>query len=299
MSEAFDFDAAVVGAGPAGLSAALAFGLACRSVVVADAGPGRNRRALAVHGYLSRDGADPAELRRLGAAEAARYGAEVRRCRARSVRRDGAGFLVDLGGDVVRARRVVLATGVRDRLPPFEGFDAVYGSSAHHCPHCDGWGWRGRAAAVYAPEGGAEYALALTPWTRDVTLLTGGADLPAGDAARLARNGVAVDARPVARLASEGGALRAVEFASGPPLPREVLFFHLGFEQASPLPAAAGCRLDAEGLVAVDADCMTSEPGVYAAGDCTPGPQSVPSAVAEGARAAAAAHLSMRREDTR
>lgn len=279
-----EFDVAVVGGGPAGLSASLVLGRARRRVLLADKGGGRNERASTVNGFFTRDGTPPADLRRVGAEQLAPYAVSVRRAGVVGVRRSGAAFHIDLDdGSAATARRVILATGMRDFLPDIDGFDAVYGTSAHHCPYCDGWEWRDAAAAVYATDGAAEYALGLTSWTSDVVLLT---------------DGVAVDGRRVSALRSVGGRLRSIEFAEGPPLDRSAFFFHLGMAQASGLPAAAGCALDGDGFVAVGDSCETTVPGVYAAGDCTPGPQSVALAVAEGAKAAAAAHQDLRREDT-
>lgn len=295
-----EFDAAIIGGGPAGMSAALVLGRACRRVLLCDSGEPRNEVTQAMHGFLSRDGADPAEFRAECARQLERYDVTVVRAPVVSASRRppfGLGFG---DGSSASARRVVLATGVRDELPSFEGFDAVYGTSAHHCPHCDGWEWRGAAAAVYAPSSGPEYALALAAWTRDVVLLTDGDRAPRGQQAEaLRRNGVRVEERRVRRLISRGGKLELVELEGGALLARDALFFHVGIKQASRLPASLGCAVDRDGSVRVGQQQQTSVRGVYAAGDAAQGPQSAISAAAAGAVAGAAVHHDLREEEIR
>ena len=295
------FDVMIVGGGPAGLSAALVLGRACRRVLLLDGGTYRNDPTRRVHGFLTRDGATPRALRAVARAQLAPYDVTCVDAKVTQIARRGTRFRARLAdGHTVRARRVLLATGMRDHVPDFPGFQAIDGRSAHHCPYCDAWEWRGRSVAVYASTKGVDYALALTAWTSDVVLITHGRRAPRGDgAARLRRHGVRVETRPVTRLVSRRGALDAIELESGDPLARDALFFHLGMEQASELPGHLGCAFEGSGFVRVDASCRTSVTGVYAAGDLTPGPQSVVWAAAEGARAAAALHQDLRRSETR
>ncbi len=297
----FGFDAIVIGGGPAGLSAALVLGRACRRVLLADAARPRNAVTRAVHGFLTRDGISPAEFRGIARAQLEPYDVTLEDAEAVDVKRVRGGFEVFFDGATsATARRLLLATGMRDVLPTFPGFDAIYGQSAHHCPYCDGWEWRGRRVAVYAPDEPTEYALGLTAWTGDVVLLTDGRPAPKGrDASRLRTHGVRVETREVAALRSTRGLLETVEFVRGEPLRRETLFFHLGMDQASDLPARLRCRLNEDGFVAVNTLGATSVQGVYAAGDLTPGPQSAIMAAAEGATAAAALHQDLRQDETR
>src|SRR5688572_24902374 len=131
-----DWETIVVGAGPAGLSAALTLGRARRRVLVIDSGAPRNFAAREMHGVLGHDGLDPAELRARGRDEIARYGIEVREAEV-----DEAGVGPTDGGFVIAgetAGTVIIATGMLDETPGIEGFDEIYGTSAHTCPYCDG-----------------------------------------------------------------------------------------------------------------------------------------------------------------
>jgi len=143
-------DAVVAGGGPAGLNAALVLVRARRSVVICDDGAPRNQASHAMHNYLSRDGMDPAELLRAGRDEISRYpGARFLRCTVDDVQRAGDGFRATAStGEVIEARKVLLAVGIKDWLPPIAGFDEMYGRSVFHCQYCDGWSARDLPLAV-------------------------------------------------------------------------------------------------------------------------------------------------------
>ena len=147
MVGGMDFDCIVVGAGPAGLSAALTLGRARRSVLVLDSGHGRNYAAHAMHGVLGHDGLAPAALRERGVEELSRYGIEVRSAQVGHAQTIEGG--VEFDG--ITARTLILATGMLDTTPDIEGFDAIYGVSAHTCPYCDGWEHADQRLAVLVP----------------------------------------------------------------------------------------------------------------------------------------------------
>ncbi|HEU5311903.1 MAG TPA: NAD(P)/FAD-dependent oxidoreductase, partial [Candidatus Eisenbacteria bacterium] len=219
------YDVIVVGGGPAGLSAALVLGRARRRVLLLDDGRYRNERSRGVHGYLTRDGVLPEELRRLGRGELRRYG--VRTLGARAVDARGnvrAGFHVRVASRrTFHARRLLLATGVRDRIPSIPGIETFFGVSIHHCPLCDGWEWRDRRLAVYGRgAGGATLAHSRLSWSSDVVLLTDGpARLKPRSASNLARRRVRVLTDRVVRLEGRNGRLRRIHFRGGAALERD------------------------------------------------------------------------------
>ena len=168
----------IVGGGPAGLSAALMLGRCRRRVLVLDSGRYRNYATEAMHGFLTRDGTHPAEIRRLAREELKKYGIEIHCATATHARPDAGGFIVDLAeGGPCRSRKLILATGVVDKLPPVEGIDEFYGKSVHHCPYCDAWEHQDQPMAVYGKgKPGRGLAMSLKTWTHDVTLCTDPAD---------------------------------------------------------------------------------------------------------------------------
>ena len=167
------FDVIIVGAGPAGLSAALILGRCRRKVLVCDAGHPRNAASRALHGYLTRDGIEPAELLRIGREQLSPYKTvQMRSGEVTDARRAGKGFEITVNDEAIASRKLLLATGVVDHLPDIEGLKPLYGRSVFHCPYCDGWEQRDQPIAIYGREDrGAGLALELTGWSRDLVVV--------------------------------------------------------------------------------------------------------------------------------
>lgn len=283
-------DCVIVGAGPAGLNAALVLGRCRRKVLVCDAGEPRNARSRGVNGFITRDGCGPDDLRRIGGKELERYpNVEMREVEVVDVDKAEHGFTVELAeGGRVETRKLLLATGIRDDLPEIPGFHELWGNGVHHCPYCDGWENRDRPLAIYGKgEDGSGLALEMTAWSRDLILCTDGpSELDGKHRERLERNGIGLIEDPVERL--EGGAdgLEAVHFTTGRVLPRRGLFLMLGPCATSPLVRKLGCELTEKGAVETYAYEKTNIPGVYVAGDASRRVNFAIVAAAEGAMAA-------------
>jgi thioredoxin reductase len=291
------YDAVVVGGGPAGLSAALWLGRYRRRVVVLDAGEPRNEPAWAVHGYPGVVDPSPLELRRRLQQQALGDGVEARA--GDVVKIDGRkdDFIVHTAaGDVLGARRIILAYGLRDYLPDIDGLPELYGTSVFHCPDCDGPSVADtRIGVVGWDRHGAALALYLRHWSPQITLLTHGRDLELDDAAFgvVRSNGIDIVDERVSRIEGKGGTLTQAEFDHREPLRLDALFFHLGSEPRCELAQQLDCALDDDGYVIVDQGQESSTPGVHAAGDISGQPHLASIAAAEGVRAALAIHRSL------
>lgn len=299
-----DADVIIVGGGPAGLSAALVLGRACRRVLVIDDGRPRNYATRAVHGFLTRDGIGPFELRRIGLEELRQYDTvrvEDAEVAAAAREKDGA-FRVDLhDGRRFTARRLLLATGVADILPTLPGFDDLYGRSVFHCPYCDGWELRGQPLAVYGCQRrGYGLSIELLGWSRDIVLCSDGpCQLDPDELATLDRNGIQVREERIVRLEGADGILERIVFDNGDVLPRRAMFFTTGQVQASRLATQLGCEFNEKGTVRTGPYEMTHVPGLYVAGDASRHVQWVVVAAAEGAEAAYAISQDLIRETLR
>ncbi len=265
-------DVIIIGAGPAGLSAALILGRIRRRVLVIDSREPRNAASATSHSFFTQDGTPPLELLRIGREQLRPYGVEVLDAEVADAFREGDGFTVVLndrqGGSRRSARRLLLATGVVDPLPEIEGLRELWGKSVLHCAYCHGWEVRDQPLAVYADGGSAAEIVALVRClSSDVVLCTDGpADL--GDERELLdRNGVPVREERIVRLEGRDGQLERIVFADGTDLPRHALFLPTRPRQHSGLAERLGCALTDLGLVQVNADGLTTVPGVYAAGD--------------------------------
>jgi thioredoxin reductase len=295
-------DVVIVGGGPAGLSAALILGRCRRRVVVIDAGEHRNRRAHAVHGYLTRDGAAPLDILRAARTELVHYPTvELRSGIVTDVAGARGAFTVGMAdGGTVEARRVLLATGVIDVVPGIAGLPELFGRSVHHCPHCDGYEYAGQPIGVYGQaRPGIEAAVAMLAWSEDIVLFTDGRPLGADDRLRSEQVGVTVRDERIVRLEGQDGRLERVVLADGSAVPRAGLFLVAGQREQSDLAKRLGCEINADGVVVADEHEVTSVPGVYVAGDASTGEQLVVVAAAQGAVAATKIHASLWEEDLR
>ncbi len=286
------YDVLIVGGGPAGLSAALVLARCRRSVLVVDSGEPRNAPSRALHGYLTRDGMAPGEFLRLGREEVAGYGVEIIDAKvsgARCLDEDGAAFEVTLqNGTKLRSRKLLLATGIRDRLPDVEGAWDYFGRGLYYCPYCDAWEHRDQPLATYGKGSAAVGpAVALTTWSDDVTACTDGEPISGDERAWLEANGVALREEPIERLEGDD-VLQRICFEDGPALPCRALFFNTSRTQHSPLPVSLGCACDEHHEVVTNDDKSTCVPGLYIAGDADGDTEFIVVAAAEGARAAVA-----------
>jgi len=295
------YDVVVVGAGPAGLSAALILGRSRRRVLVFDTGRPRNAASQAMHGFLTRDGMPPAEFLRTAREQLRQYDTvEIRdvevvaaECRGDSL------FHVSLAdGSEFECRKLLIATGVADNLPEIPGFRELYGRSVFHCPYCDGWEVRDRPIAIYGRGArGLGLSLELTGWSRDLVLCTDGpAEIDDHGLARLSRAGIRLREDRIVRL-DGAGELERIVFASGDPLPRHALFFTTGQTQQSQLALALGCDFTEKGTVRTGKYETTHLRGLYVAGDASRAVQWVVVAAAEGAEAAFAINTDLLEED--
>ena len=295
------WDVIIVGGGSAGLSAALTLGRCRRSVLVCDVGQPRNRASKSMHCFISRDGANPAEFLRMAREQLRSYASvQVREALVLDIKRHNDGFHVELhDGQTEICRKLLLATGVVDHLPPIAGVEQFYGISVHHCPYCDGWETRNQAIAVYGKRRrGFEMARAMTAWTRDIVLCTdGAARLSATQRTHLQRNGISIVQERIERLDGTGGKLREIVFRTGRRLKRSALFFDTPSSGQSKLAQALGCQFAGHGGVKCGQYEATTVPGVFVAGNIIKDVQLVIVAAAEGTRAGFGINRALTRED--
>ena len=305
-------DAVVIGGGAAGLNGALMLARSRRSVVVVDSGAPRNAPAVGVHGLLGLDGIPPAELYGRGRAEVRRYGGlvvagEVATAEPAPPADDGdLRFSVTLtDGRTVRARRVLVATGLRDELPAVPGLAEHWGRSVVHCPYCHGWEVRDQPIGVLAVgPASLHHALLFRQLSDDLVYFSRGTELDDGTRARFAaRDITVVDTRVAEVVRGEGGGVAGVRLVDGQVVARRVLAvagtLHARVE------GLAGLRLPMEDVpgglgrrVAAGMAGATAVPGVWVAGNATDPMAQVGSAAAAGALAGAHINAVLATADT-
>lgn len=298
------YDVIIVGAGPAGLSAALVLGRCRRRVLVCDSGRPRNAASRAMHGFLTRDGINPHEFLRLSREQLQQYETvTVRDCEvtAAACRADARFEVTIENQERLTTRKLLIATGVLDNLPDVPGFAELYGASVFHCPYCDGWEVRDEALAVYGRGArGLGLSLELTGWSRDVVLCSDGpADIDEAGRDRLRRCGIQVREERVLRLEGHEGRLTRIVFDEGEPILRHALFFTTGQTQQSALAISLGCEFNDKGTVRTGKYETTHLRGLFVAGDASRAVQWVIVAAAEGAEAAFAINTDLLSDDLR
>jgi thioredoxin reductase len=263
------YDVAIIGGGAAGLSAALVLSRARRSVVVLDSGRPRNAAAAHLHGFLSRDGLPPAELLANGRREVESYGGEIRPGEVAALASDGSGYSVLLeDGQRVTARRLLVATGLRDVLPDIPGLADRWARDVLHCPYCHGHEVRDQQLGVIGgtPEA-VGFAQIVRQWTHDLVYFTPRGVLADADRTALVARAIGVVEGTVDSVVVEDDRLTGVRMDDGRMVRRTALFVPPRFVPHSALLDDLGCELDDQGWPVVDATGRTSVPGVWAAGN--------------------------------
>ncbi|GAA2721389.1 NAD(P)/FAD-dependent oxidoreductase [Cellulomonas aerilata] len=298
-------DVLIIGAGPAGLSAALVLGRARRDVVVVDSGRPRNAAATTMYGYLSRDGLPPEDLLAIGREEVARYGVRLVPGEVARVRRDGEDLVAEVPdvGDL-RARRVLLATGLHDAPPTLDGVAERWGRDVLHCPYCHGYEVRDRPVAVLGRGPvSVHYAQVVRQWSPHVLLLRHTLDaLTDEDLEQLAARDIDVVDGEVSRIVTEGERLVGVELVDGTVVPCDVVFVgaatgtrtHDGLLRELGAAFVDGPVTD---LPEIDPSGRTSVAGVWAAGNVTDPTAQVVVAAGQGYQAGVAINTDLIEED--
>ena len=295
------YEALIVGAGPAGLSAALVLARCRRRVLVCGTGKPRNHASHGIRGLLGQEGQLPADFIAAGVRDLERYPTLERRdVEVISIRgSDGEFTFTCADGSGGSARKILLATGLRDELPAMPGIETLYGCSVHHCLYCDGFEYADKPITAYGEgDKGAGLALMMKQWSTDVILCADGRLIPSTDMQkRLATNGIPILEAPIAALEGDDSVLRRIRFDGGSYIERSALFFSTGCHQRSDLWQALGCARDEKGGIITDVLTEeTSVPGVYVAGDVSRDVLLIAVAVAEGAKAAVAVNRALLRE---
>jgi thioredoxin reductase (NADPH) len=300
------FDCAIIGGGPAGLTAAIYLSRFRRRTVVFDRGGSRAALIPVSHNLAGfPDGIPGKELLARMTAQAQRYGADLRHGDVRRIRRDGCGWRLSGDGFDLAARAVLFATGVDNRtldgITPDIHAAVLAAGKLRYCPICDGYeaaeGGEGRIGVLGAKSHGVAEALFLRGYSPRVTLFTReSCELHEKDRADLARAGVTWDSRPVETYDFRGEAV-SLRFGDGGTAEVDTLYPALGSEPNVELIEQLGLRMDPERCIIVDAHQRLGLDGLYAAGDVVSALDQIGVAIGHAAIAATAMHNDLRARD--
>lgn len=263
------YDAIVIGAGPAGLQAALTLGRMHRPTLLLDSGEYRNGTVLHMHNVVANDGTPPTEFRATARAQLAEYpDVELRDVGAQTVTGSDGGFVVRLAdGETVETRHVILATGVADDLPDIPGLQDLWGTKAFSCPFCDGHEHAGRSIGILGPAPRADHLIGLLGRiVGDITVFPVEQPFAADETRTLEGLGVRVSAESVAAVAPEAADVR-ITTASTAHTVAGVFVASGSLRHRAPFADQLGLELLPSGSIEIDDFGRTSQPGVFAAGD--------------------------------
>lgn len=269
-------DVVIIGGGAAGLSAALVLGRARRNVVVIDEEMPRNRVTHESHGFLTRDGISPQDFRQISKEQILKYtSVSFESDIVHSVSgSDGEFDVTTESGHIVRTRKVLFATGMKDLLPDIKGLAEVYGTSAFVCPFCDGWELRDKPICVIGTSPMAlNLVKVISGWTKRITLLTNGSQfLTSEQLSDLERHHVVTNQDAIKEIESTEGVVQRITLTTGAAVDCEGIFFVTTLVQAISIPDALGCKLSDDGpfpTIVTDQLGRTTVAGIYSAGDAS------------------------------
>jgi thioredoxin reductase len=295
------YDVAIIGGGPAGLNAAVVLGRCQRKVILFDTGKPRNVRSEGIHNYLTRDHIAPLDFLHLAHEEIKKYGVRFHYLKVINAVKSQEGIfeVTDRRNKIYYSKKLLIATGLTDKLPGIKGFSACYGKSVFHCPYCDGWETRNKKIGIYAKnKNGFELAVSLKTWSQQVSLFTDGKKyLKATQIKMLADLNIPVFVKPLQRLKHEDGKLKKIIFTDDTYEPCDAIFFINGYDQQASLAENLGCVFTSKGVVMTDKTEGTEVKGLFVAGDASKDMHFVVVAAAEGAKAGVVINKELQKEN--
>lgn len=267
------YDCAIIGGGPAGLSAALVLGRSKRNTLLFDDDHGRNLVTRETHGFLTRDGIRPAELKKLGLEDMVKYKCvEIKKKRVVSIKRiTESHYQLDTDdGDTFHSIKIIIAAGLKEELPNIPDIEKFYGTSLFSCPYCDGWELQNQPLAIIADKIVYNLAKKVYTWSKDLAVFTNGIGrLEEEEKAKLQAKGIRIYEEEIDGLEGENGLLRSVRLEDGTLIDRTGGFTTPMWSHATPFANELGCKMNEHGGILTDEYGRTNVWNVYAAGDAS------------------------------
>ncbi|MBG9811148.1 pyridine nucleotide-disulfide oxidoreductase [Bacillus endophyticus] len=291
-------DCAVIGGGPAGLNAALVLGRSRRKTILFDDNKPRNAVVSESHGFITRDGIDPQEFKRVAHEELSKYpDVRIAKQRVNRINKENTLFQVETeNGEVHSAKKIILATGFKEVLPDIPGVKEFYGKSLFSCPFCDGWELRDRPLAVIADDQKAFHmAKLVSNWTNDLIIFTNGSKVLSLEEQELLKSkGIRINEKKIEAFIGEKGMLKKIQLEDETAVHREGGFIAMEWKQAASFDSSLEYTLNELGGITTDSWQRTNTEGVFACGDTQiSGPSQLIVAAAEGSMAAISVNVAL------
>ena len=295
-----NFDVIIIGGSYAGLSAGMALGRSLRNVLIVDSGKPCNRQTPHSHNFITHDGKTPKEISDLAKEQVLQYktvkfhdGIVV------NMEKNPENFTVKTeNGETFFAKKLILASGVKDVMPDIPGFAACWGISVIHCPYCHGYEVKGEVTGIMANGDMAfDFSKLIFNLTKDLTLFTNGkSTLNKEQVEKLNQNNININEDEIKEVEHENGQIQKIVLKSGEQVPLKALYAKISFEQNINV-EHLGIELNEHGFIKIDMVQKTNIPGVFACGDNVTMMRSVANAVAQGNFAGAVVNKELSEEE--
>jgi len=286
MKQTKQYDVIIIGGSYAGLSAGMALGRALRKVLIIDSGDPCNKQTPHSHNFLTNDGKPPAEIASLAKQQVSNYNTIefLNSLVTMGAKTDNGFDLQTQSGEVFTARKLVVATGIKNVMPDLPGFSDCWGISVLHCPYCHGYEIRHQKTGILANGDAAfEIAQLISNWTKDLTIYANGkSDLTEQQKTKLQTHKISITETGIDRIKHKNGYIEKVIFKDKTEVAVKAIYARLPFVQHSRVPQSMGCELTQEGYIKIDDAQKTSVHGIYACGDIASKMRTVANAVSMG-----------------
>lgn len=294
MTNTNSYEAIIIGGSYAGLSAGMSLGRSLRKVLIIDSGKPCNRQTPHSHNFITQDGNTPKQIASAAKEQVAKYNSiAFLDDLATAVSKNEKGFAVSTqSGQQFFAKKIILATGLKDNMPAIPGFAECWGITVVHCPYCHGYEVRNVKTGVMGNgDMGAEYAKMIHHWTKEVTLFTNGkSTLTTEQISKLEQHNIPIIETEIESIVHQDGQLQNIVLKDGSTIALKAFYAKAPFVQHTNIAAELGCEFNEQGIIKVDMFQKTNVPGVFACGDNAHPMRSVAMAVAAGNMAGAAAN---------
>ncbi|MEH6943204.1 NAD(P)/FAD-dependent oxidoreductase [Bacillus sp. JJ722] len=294
------FDCAVIGGGPAGMTASLVLGRARRKIILFDDNKPRNAVTKESHGFLTRDGVKPSELKKIAHEELSNYPTVIlKKTEVVQISKKEKLFSIEtIEGGVYSARKIIFATGIKEVLPNIEGMHSFYGKSIFSCPYCDGWELKDKVIAIISNHQAIFEMIKLVyNWSKNLIVCTDGSNTIRNEERNeLERRGIRLFNQKMKQIVGNEGMVKAIKFVDDTEVSIEGGFITPEWVPTTSIAQSLGCELDEKDGLNTDALGRTNIEGVYAAGDVTT-PSQVIIAAGEGSKAAIGVNTDLTIED--
>lgn len=296
-----NFDVIIIGGSYSGLSAGMSLGRSLRNVLIIDNGKPCNRQTPHSHNFVTHDGKTPAEIAKLAKEDVEKYDTiQFYNGMVVKTKKTTEGFEVETSSsEKFYAKKLIIASGVKDMMPEIPGFAECWGISVIHCPYCHGYEVKNEITGILSNGDMAyEFSKLIFNLTKNLTLFTNGkASLSKEQIEKLNQNKIILNEDEIKEIKHENGVIQKLVFKNGEEVSLQALYAKIPFEQNINVSADLGCELTEQGFIKVDMMQKTNIPGAFACGDNVTMMRSVANAVAQGSFAGAVVNKELADEE--